>query len=132
MFKTKIYRNSITILIYKNGKLVTKAKSIMDASRITGVKSQNIYKTLNGYKTTLNGYTFIKEDLTIQDVLRHIVGHKNYIFSIDNENKFVEYGDLQYDNGDFYVDTVGTITFDEITQIMRDKKIEILIGWDDE
>ena len=128
MPKTKIYRNSITIQIYKDNKLVHKAKSIMDASRFTGVKSQNIYKTINGYKTTLNGYTFIKEDLTIQDILRHIIGHKNYIFSIDNENRLVEYGDLQCNNGDFYVDTVGTISFEEITQIMRDKKIDLLIG----
>jgi hypothetical protein len=100
----------------------------MEASRLTGVKPQNIYKTLNGYKTTLNGYTFIKENLTIQDILRHIIGHKNYIFNIDNQNRFIEYGDLQSTNGEFYIDTVGTISFDEITQIMRDKKIELLIG----
>lgn len=128
MFKTKIYRNSVTILVFKDDKLVQKCKSIMEASRLTGVKPQNIYKTLNGYKTTLNGYTFIKEDLTIQDILRHIIGHRNYIFNIDNENRLIEYGDLQCDKGEFYIDTVSTISFDEITQIMRDKKIEILIG----
>jgi hypothetical protein len=100
----------------------------MDASKITGVKTQNIYKTLKGYKTTLNGYTFIKEELTIQDILRHIIGHKNYMFSIDNDNRFIEYGDLMSDNGEFYIDTIGTISFDEIIQITRDKKIEILIG----
>lgn len=127
MFKTKIYRNSVTILIYKDNKLIHKAKSIMGASRFTGVKVQNIYKTLNGYKTTLNGYTFIKEELTIQDILRHIIGHKNYIFNIDNQNKLIEYGDLQSDNGEFYIDTVGTISFDELIQITRDKKIDLLI-----
>lgn len=128
MYKTKIYTNSVSILVFKDDKLITKTKSIMEASRLTNVKPQNIYKTLNGYKTTLNGYTFIKENLTIQDILRHIIGHKNYIFNIDNQNRFVEYGDLQSNDGDFYIDTVGTISFDEITQIMRDKKIEILIG----
>jgi hypothetical protein len=128
MYKTKIYTNSVSILVFKDDKLITKTKSIMEASRLTNVKPQNIYKTLNGYKTTLNGYTFIKENLTIQDILRHIIGHKNYIFNIDNQNRFVEYGDLQSNNGDFYIDTVGTISFDEIIQITRDKKIEILIG----
>ena len=126
--KTKIYRNSVVIIVYKDDKLVQKCKSIMEASRLTGVKPQNIYKTIKGYKTTLNSYTFIKEELTIQDILRHIIGHKNYMFSINNDNRFIEYGDLMSDNGVFYIDTVGTISFDEITQIMRDKKIEILIG----
>jgi len=128
MIKTKIYKNSTSILIYRDNKLFSKSKSIMDASKITGVKTQNIYKTLKGYKTTLNGYTFIKEELTIQDILRHIIGHKNYMFSIDNDNRFIEYGDLMSDNGEFYIDTIGTISFDEIIQITRDKKIEILIG----
>jgi len=128
MYKSKIYKNSVSILVFKDDKLVQKTKSIMEASRLTGVKSQNIYKTINGYKTTLNGYTFIKEELTIQDILRHIIGHRNYIFNIDNQNRFIEYGDLQCNNGEFYIDTVGTVSFDEIIQITRDKKIEILIG----
>ena len=128
MLNTKIYKNSTSILIYKDDKLFSKAMSIMHASKITGVKVQNIYKTLKGYKTTLNGYTFIKQDLTIQDILKHIIGHRNYIFNIDNENRFIEYGDLQSDNGEFYIETVGTISFDEIIQITRDKKIELLIG----
>jgi hypothetical protein len=128
MIKTKIYRNSVSILIYKDNKLIHKAKSIMSASRFTGVKAQNIYKTINGYKTTLNGYTFLKENFTIHDILKHIVGHRNYAFSINNIDKFIEYGDIQIDNGQFYIDTVGIISFDEINQIMRDKKIEILIG----
>lgn len=128
MVQDKIYRNSRPILIYKGDKFIQRCKSIMAASRLTGVKPQNIYKTLDGYKTTLNGFTFIKEELTIQDIIQYITGHRNYIFSINNEDKFIEFGDLMCDNGQYYIDTVGTISFDEITQITRDKKIEILIG----
>jgi len=46
------------VYCYKGNDLVAVYDGIMIASRATGVKFQNIYKTCNGYKSTLNGYTF--------------------------------------------------------------------------
>lgn len=124
---TKIYKNSRAILIYKNKELIKEVSSISEAAKFIGSKTQNVYKAISGYKTRLNGYTLIKADVTIQDILRQIIGHKNYIFNIDNQNGFIEYGDLQCNNGEFYIDTVGTISFDEILTILRDKKIEFIL-----
>ena len=133
---TKIYKNSRAILIYKNKELIKEVSSISEAAKFIGSKTQNVYKAISGYKTRLNGYTLIKADVTIQDILRQIIGHKNYIFNIDNQNigqlmnrknGFIEYGDLKCNNGEFYIEIVGTISFDEILTIMRDKKIEFIL-----
>lgn len=124
--KTKTYKNSKDILIYKDGEFIKKCKSMTEAANFIGAKVQNIYKSLNGYKTTLNGYTVIKDTLEIQDVLKFITGNRNYIYNIDLDNNLIEYGDLKFDNT-FYIDTVGTITFNELTSIMRDKRIDVLL-----
>lgn len=44
--------------VYKDGKLIGTYHGFSNAARATGVKVQNIYKTCNGYVTTLNGLTF--------------------------------------------------------------------------
>jgi hypothetical protein len=51
------------VFCYKDNELVATYDGIMIASRATGVKFQNIHKTCNGYKTTLNGYTFTFTEL---------------------------------------------------------------------
>ena len=126
----KNYKNSKRISIYKGTEFIKEVESIAEASRFTGAKSQNIYKSINGYKTTLNGYTLIKSQIELQDIINQLVGNTHrYIFNIDNINNFIEYGELKYNihNNNFYIDTVGTISFDEIFITFRDKKIETLI-----
>lgn len=52
-------RKSKRIDVYKlDGTLLGTFTSFSNAARATGVKIQNIYKTCNGYKTSLNGYYF--------------------------------------------------------------------------
>ena len=46
------------IYCYKGEELVATYDGLMIAARATGVKVQNIFKACNGYKTTLNGFTF--------------------------------------------------------------------------
>jgi hypothetical protein len=126
----KNYKNSIKINIYKGKEFIKEVSSIAEASRLTGAKAQNIYKAINGYKTTLNGFTLIKSEIKLQDIINQIVGNQHrYIYNIDNVNKFIEYGELKHDNhnNEFYIDSVGTISFDEILTILRDKKIEFIL-----
>jgi hypothetical protein len=58
-----ITSRSKKVFCYKGTELVAIYDTLMIASRATGVKFQNIYKTCNGYKTTLNGYTFSYTEL---------------------------------------------------------------------
>jgi hypothetical protein len=58
-----ITSRSKKVFCYKGTELVATYDTLMIASRATGVKFQNIYKTCNGYKTTLNGYTFSYTEL---------------------------------------------------------------------
>jgi len=51
------------VYCYKGTELVAVYDGLMIASRATGVKFQNIHKTCNGYKSTLNGYTFSYTEL---------------------------------------------------------------------
>lgn len=51
------------IFCYKGNELVATYDTLMIAARATGVKFQNIHKTCNGYKSTLNGYTFSYTEL---------------------------------------------------------------------
>jgi hypothetical protein len=130
MVRNKIYKNSIKVSVFKDKTFIKEFNSISEASRFTGVKIQNIYKSINGYRTTLNGYTFLKSELKLQDVINQIVGQSHrYIYNIDNTNRFIEFGELKHDshNNEFYIDTVGTISFDEILTILRDKKIEFIL-----
>lgn len=46
------------VYCYKDNQLVATYDGLMIAARATGVKVQNIFKACNGYKTTLNGFTF--------------------------------------------------------------------------
>lgn len=55
----QITAKSKKIDVYKeDGTFVGTYYGFSNAARATGVKIQNVYKTCNGYKTTLNGYTF--------------------------------------------------------------------------
>jgi hypothetical protein len=58
-----ITSRSKKVYCYKGAELVATYDTLMMASRATGVKFQNIYKTCNGYKTTLAGYTFSYTEL---------------------------------------------------------------------
>lgn len=58
-----ITSRSKKIYCYRDNKLVATYDTLMIASRATGVKFQNIYKTCNGYKTTLGGYVFSYTEL---------------------------------------------------------------------
>ena len=49
---------SKTINVYKDGVKVGVYSTLSNAARATGVKVQNIYRVINGYKSTLNGYEF--------------------------------------------------------------------------
>lgn len=49
---------SKVIEVYKDDEHIGTYFGFSNAARATGVKAQNIYKTCNGYKTTLNGYRF--------------------------------------------------------------------------
>jgi hypothetical protein len=126
----KNYRNATKISIYKDKEFVKQVESIAEASRFTGANPQNIYKSINGYKTTLNGFTLIKSEIKLQDIINQLVGNQHrYIYNIDNVNKLIEYGELKHDNHNnhFYIDTVGTISFEEVLTILRDKKIEFIL-----
>jgi len=126
----KNYKNAKKINIYKDKEFLKQVESIAEASRFTGAKVQNIYKAINGYKTTLNGFTLIKSELELQDIINQLVGNTHrYIFNIDNTHRFIEYGELKYDvdNNELYIDTVGTISFGEILKMFRDKKIEFIL-----
>jgi hypothetical protein len=55
----KVTRRSKKIKVSKvDGTFVAFYDGYSNAARATGVKVQNIYKTCNGYKTSLNGYNF--------------------------------------------------------------------------
>ena len=126
----KNYRNATKISIYKDKEFVKQVESIAEASRFTGANPQNIYKSINGYKTTLNGFTLIKSEIKLQDIINQLVGNTHrYIYNIDNINKFIEYGELKHDNhnNQFYIDTVGTISFEEVLTILRDKNILVFL-----
>lgn len=56
-------KRSKKVYCYKDNQLVAVYDGIVIASRATGVKFQNIYKTCNGYKTTLAGYVFSYTEL---------------------------------------------------------------------
>ena len=55
--KTKTYKNSKDILIYKDGEFIKKCKSMTEAANFIGAKVQNIYKSLNGYNNSSTIYT---------------------------------------------------------------------------
>ena len=72
----------------------------------------------------------IKSEIKLQDIINQLVGNQHrYIYNIDNVNKLIEYGELKHDNHNnhFYIDTVGTISFEEVLTILRDKKIEFIL-----
>ena len=50
--------NSRDIDVYKDGILVGTYTTMSNAARATGTHVQNIWRILNGYKTTLKGYEF--------------------------------------------------------------------------
>ena len=52
-------KNSRKINVHdKDGNFVAEYPSMSEAARQCNVKVQNIWKILNGYKSTLNGYYF--------------------------------------------------------------------------
>jgi DNA-binding phage protein len=53
-----ITKRTKVIQVFKDGELVDEVNGISNVARKYGVKVQNIYKTINGYPTTLNGYEF--------------------------------------------------------------------------
>lgn len=58
-----VTKRSKKIVVYKiDGTYVGTYHGFSNASRATGVKIQNIYKTCNGYKTSLGGYNFTMLD----------------------------------------------------------------------
>lgn len=58
-----IKRTSKYVGVYdKDWNLIKILPSLTEASKFTGVKVQNIWKTCTGYKTTLGGYNFKYEE----------------------------------------------------------------------
>lgn len=51
-------KKSKSVDVYKDGELFKKYETMSCAARDLQIKVQNIYKALNGYKTTLKGYEF--------------------------------------------------------------------------
>ena len=49
-------KKSKSVDVYKDGELFKKYETMSCAARDLQIKVQNIYKALNGYKTTLKGY----------------------------------------------------------------------------
>lgn len=59
---TKTRRSKTIEVLGIDGKIIATYEGYSNASRATGVKIQNIYKTCKGYKTTLNGFNFRFKD----------------------------------------------------------------------
>jgi hypothetical protein len=51
--------------VYKDGVRVAVYTTMSNAARDLDIKVQNIFKALNGYKTTLKGYEFKYEESEI-------------------------------------------------------------------
>lgn len=62
MIKGNITSRSKIILVYnKEGEFINSYPSMTLAAEACGVKVQNVWKLLKGYKSSLNGYKFIYE-----------------------------------------------------------------------
>lgn len=59
-----VTKKSKTVLVYKDGKLIDEVVGISNVARKYGVAVQNVWKTLNGYKTTLGGFLFVEKRVT--------------------------------------------------------------------
>lgn len=58
-----VTRRSKKIGVYdQHWNLIKVCNTMSEAARFANVKVQNIYNILNGYKTTLNGYNFKREE----------------------------------------------------------------------
>lgn len=53
---------SKVVVVYKDGVRVAVYTTMSNAARGVGVAVQNIWRALNGYKTTLKGYEFRLEE----------------------------------------------------------------------
>ena len=62
MISGYVTNRSRNIGVYKDGVRVAVYTTMSNAARDLGIKVQNIYKTLKGYKTTLKGYDFRYEE----------------------------------------------------------------------
>jgi hypothetical protein len=62
-------KKSKKIYCYKDDELIATYDGLMIASRATGIKFQNIYKTCKGYKTTLKGLTFTYDKREEKEIL---------------------------------------------------------------
>ena len=62
MISGYVTNRSRNIGVYKDGVRVAVYTTMSNAARDLGIKVQNIYKTLKGYKTTLKGYEFRYEE----------------------------------------------------------------------
>lgn len=51
-------QETVPLLVYKNGKIFTKFKSILEAAKVLKVHTSNIHKVLNGKRNHTGGYYF--------------------------------------------------------------------------
>jgi len=70
----------------------------------------------------------MRRKTNIISILKEYTNCDNYIYNIDNKNRFIEYGEMCIDlYGEIYIDTVGVISFEEIKCLLRDKKLDKLL-----
>lgn len=62
MIKGQVNKRSKLIGVYKDGVRVAVYTTMSNAARDLDVKVQNIWSSLNGYKTRLKGYEFRYEE----------------------------------------------------------------------
>jgi len=56
-------RSKIIYVYDKENNLIDEVIGLSNVSRKYGIRFQNLYKTLNGYKTSLNGFNFSYEKI---------------------------------------------------------------------
>lgn len=70
----------------------------------------------------------MRKKTNIISILKEYTNCDNYIYNINNEKRYIEYGEMCIDlYGEIYIDTVGVISFEEIKCLLRDKKLDKLL-----
>ena len=70
----------------------------------------------------------MRRKTNIISILKEYTNNDNYIYNINNEKRYIEYGEMCIDlYGDIYIDTVNVITFEEVKCLLRDKKLDKLL-----
>lgn len=70
----------------------------------------------------------MRRKTNIISILKEYTNCYNYIYNINNEKRYIEYGEMCIDlYGEIYIDTVGVISFEEIKCLLRDKKLDKLL-----